>query len=128
MKSNWLKNNWLILVTGLVIGIAALVLGAHGNPGNMGFCIACFERDIVGALGLHSAAAVQYAAQMMLGTAKMVLETNQHPGVLKDSVCSPAGSTIQGVRTLEERGMRAAVLDAVTVAYEKNVELKKASD
>ena len=49
-------------------------------------------------------------------------------GTLKDSVCSPAGSTIQGVRTLEERGMRAAVLDAVTVAYEKNVELKKASD
>ena len=44
------------------------------------------------------------------------------------SLCSPAGSTIQGVRTLEERGMRAAVLDAVTVAYEKNVELKKASD
>ena len=80
------------------------------------------------ACGLPRASAIQYAAQMMLGTAKMVLETNQHPGVLKDSVCSPAGSTIQGVRTLEERGMRAAVLDAVTVAYEKNVELKKASD
>ena len=80
------------------------------------------------ACGLPRADAVRYAAQMMLGTAKMVLETNQHPGVLKDSVCSPAGSTIQGVRTLEERGMRAAVLDAVTVAYEKNVELKKASD
>ena len=80
------------------------------------------------ACGLPRAAAVQYAAQMMLGTAKMVLETGRHPGVLKDSVCSPAGSTIQGVRTLEERGMRAAVLDAVTVAYEKNVELKKASD
>ena len=42
MKSNWFKNNWLILVTGLVIGIAALVLGVHGNPGNMGFCSACF--------------------------------------------------------------------------------------
>ena len=80
------------------------------------------------ACGLPRASAIQYAAQMMLGTAKMVLETNQHPGVLKDSVCSPAGSTIQGVRTLEERGMRAAVLDAVTVAYEKNVELKKARD
>ena len=78
--------------------------------------------------GLPRASAIQYAAQMMLGTAKMVLETGRHPGVLKDSVCSPAGSTIQGVRTLEERGMRAAVLDAVTVAYEKNVELKKASD
>ena len=80
------------------------------------------------ACGLPRASAIQYAAQMMLGTAKMVLETGRHPGVLKDSVCSPAGSTIQGVRTLEERGMRAAVLDAVTVAYEKNVELKKASD
>lgn len=80
------------------------------------------------ACGLPRASAIQYAAQMMLGTAKMVLETGQHPGVLKDSVCSPAGSTIQGVRTLEERGMRAAVFDAVTVAYEKNVELKKASD
>ena len=80
------------------------------------------------ACGLPRASAIQYAAQMMLGTAKMVLETGQHPGVLKDSVCSPAGSTIQGVRTLEERGMRAAVFDAVTVAYEKNVELNKASD
>ena len=80
------------------------------------------------ACGLPRAAAVQYAAQMMLGTAKMVLETGQHPGALKDSVCSPAGSTIQGVRTLEERGMRAAVFDAVIAAYEKNVELKKASD
>ena len=79
------------------------------------------------ACGLPRAAAVQYAAQMMLGTAKMVLETNQHPGALKDSVCSPAGSTIQGVRTLEERGMRAAVFDAVIAAYEKNCDLKQAS-
>ena len=80
------------------------------------------------ACGLPRAAAVQYAAQMMLGTAKMVLETNQHPGALKDRVCSPAGSTIQGVRTLEERGMRAAVFDAVIAAYEKNCDLKKASE
>ncbi len=80
------------------------------------------------ACGLPRAAAVQYAAQMMLGTAKMVLETNEHPGSLKDRVCSPGGSTIQGVRTLEERGMRAAVFDAVIAAYEKNGELKKAND
>lgn len=80
------------------------------------------------ACGLPRAAAVQYAAQMMLGTAKMVLETNEHPGSLKDRVCSPGGSTIQGVRTLEERGMRAAVFDAVIAAYEKNADLKKAND
>ena len=80
------------------------------------------------ACGLPRAAAVQYAAQMMFGTAKMVLETNEHPGSLKDRVCSPGGSTIQGVRTLEERGMRAAVFDAVIAAYEKNADLKKAND
>ena len=80
------------------------------------------------ACGLPRAATIQYAAQMMLGTAKMVLETNEHPGSLKDRVCSPGGSTIQGVRTLEERGMRAAVFDAVIAAYEKNADLKKAND
>ena len=62
---------------------------------------------------LPRAAAVQYAAQMMLGTAKMVLETNEHPGSLKDRVCSPGGSTIQGVRTLEEGGMRGVVFDPI---------------
>ncbi len=66
MKS-WLKNNWLILVTGLVIGIAALVLGAHGNPGNMGFCIACFLRDAAGSLGMHSAGKVQYFRPEIVG-------------------------------------------------------------
>ena len=80
------------------------------------------------ACGLPRAAAIQYAAQMMLGTAKMVLETGEHPDVLKDRVCSPGGTTIQGVRTLEERGMRAAVFDAVIAAYEKNADLKKAND
>ena len=50
------KENWLVIVTGIVVGAAALLLQALGNPKNMGFCIACFERDIVGAVGLHSAA------------------------------------------------------------------------
>ena len=48
------KENWLVIVTGIVVGTAALLLQALGNPKNMGFCIACFERDIVGAVGLHS--------------------------------------------------------------------------
>ena len=57
---NYLSKNGKILVTGLVIGFAAVVLTALGNPGNMGFCIACFLRDTSGALGLHSAGVVQY--------------------------------------------------------------------
>lgn len=60
MKDSWFAKNWLILSAGLVIGLAALCLGALGNPGNMGFCIACFLRDTAGSLGLHQAAAVQY--------------------------------------------------------------------
>ena len=67
MKNSWLSKNWLILGTGLVIGVAALVLGALGNPGNMGFCIACFLRDTAGALGLHQAGVVQYFRPEIVG-------------------------------------------------------------
>ena len=78
------------------------------------------------ACGLPRADAVRYAAQMMLGTAKMVLDTGEHPGALKDRICSPGGSTIQGVRALETAGMRGAVFNAVIAAYEKNRDLKNA--
>ncbi len=61
------KFNWLPILAGLVTGIAAVVLAWLGNPKNMGFCIACFERDIAGALGLHSAAAVQYFRPEIVG-------------------------------------------------------------
>ena len=61
------KENWLVIVTGVVVGLAALLLQALGNPKNMGFCIACFERDIAGALGLHSAAVVQYVRPEVIG-------------------------------------------------------------
>ena len=76
------------------------------------------------ACGLPRAAAQEYAAQMVLGSARLVLESGKHPGALKDAVCSPGGTTIQGVRTLEEAGFRGAVMDAVIAAYEKNFDLK----
>lgn len=76
------------------------------------------------ACGLPREKAVAYAAQMAEGAARMVLESGKHPGELKDAVCSPGGTTIQGVRTLEERGFRAAAMDAVIAAYEKTLKLK----
>ena len=76
------------------------------------------------ACGLPRAAAQEYAAQMVLGSARLVLESGKHPAALKDAVCSPGGTTIQGVRTLEEAGFRGAVMDAVIAAYEKNFDLK----
>ncbi len=77
------------------------------------------------ACGLPRAKALRYAAQMMLGTAALALETGDHPGAMKDAVCSPGGSTIQGVRALEARGFRGAAMEAVIAAYEKTLELGK---
>ncbi|MBQ2997067.1 MAG: pyrroline-5-carboxylate reductase [Oscillibacter sp.] len=76
------------------------------------------------ACGLPRAAALEFAAQMVAGSAKLILESGQHPGVLKDAVCSPGGTTIQGVRALEEGGFRGTVMNAVIKAYEKNFDLK----
>ena len=61
------KINWLLIVTGLVVGAAAVDLTALGNPANKGFCIACFLRDIAGATKLHSAAVVQYFRPEIIG-------------------------------------------------------------
>ncbi len=77
------------------------------------------------ACGLPRDKAMEYAAQTILGTAELMLQTQDHPGQMKDAVCSPGGSTIQGVRALERGGLRSAVVEAVIAAYEKNKEFCK---
>ena len=62
-----MKKHFMIILTGIAIGVAAIVLVRYGNPGNMGFCIACFLRDIAGALKLHTVPVVQYMRPEILG-------------------------------------------------------------
>ena len=98
-------------VSGCGPAYAYLILDAMADGG-----VAC---------GLPRPDAVRFAAQTLLGAAQMVLETGKHPDQLKNDVCSPGGSTIQGVRTLEQRAVRAEVMDAVIAACEKNAALGK---
>lgn len=75
--------------------------------------------------GMPRAQAYKFAAQAVMGSAKMVLDTGKHPGELKDMVCSPGGTTIEAVRVLEDRGFRAAVIEAMTKCMEKSEKLSK---
>ena len=77
------------------------------------------------ACGLPRKKALLYAAQMVKGTAELQLATGDHPGVLKDAVCSPGGTAIAGVRALEERSFRAVAMGAVIASAEKTKELGK---
>ena len=76
--------------------------------------------DAAVAEGLPRTSAYEFAAQAVYGSAKMVLETGLHPGVLKDQVCSPGGTTIKAVEVLEKEGMRSAVMEAMTACADKS--------
>lgn len=96
------------------------VIGVSGSSPAYTYVFIEALADGAVAEGMPRAMAYEFAAQAVLGAAKMVLETHEHPGVLKDQVTSPGGTTIQAIKTLEENGFRSAVMKAVHAAAEKN--------
>ena len=113
----------LLAASGLVSELDERHLDAAGGVTGCGPAFAAMFVEALAdgavACGLPRREALAFAAQMLKGSAQLLLETGEHPGSLKDRVCSPGGSTIQGVRLLEERAFRAAVTDAVIATYEK---------
>lgn len=95
------------------------VVGISGSSPAYVFMFIEAMADAAVAQGMPRKQAYQFAAQAVLGSAKLLLETGMHPGELKDMVCSPAGSTIEGVRILEQNGFRSAVFEALNGAAEK---------
>jgi pyrroline-5-carboxylate reductase len=75
--------------------------------------------DAAVADGMPRDKAYKFAAQAVAGSARMVLETGKHPGELKDMVCSPAGTTIEAVRVLEEKGFRSSIMEAMKACTKK---------
>jgi len=97
-----------------------VVVGVSGSSPAYVFMFIEAMADEAVAAGMPRKQAYEFAAQSVLGSARMVLETGMHPGELKDMVCSPGGTTIQAVKVLEEKGMRAAVMDAMEACIEKS--------
>lgn len=101
------------------------VTGLSGSGPGYGFVIIDALADAGVRVGLPRQTAITLAAQTLLGAAKLVLETQEHPAKLRDMVTSPGGTTIAGIHALEEKGVRAALIDAVIAATTRSSELGK---
>ena len=99
------------------------IIGVSGSSPAYVFMFIEAMADAAVADGMTRADAYRMAAQSVYGSAKMVLETGKHPGELKDMVCSPAGTTIEAVRVLEEKGFRSAVIEGQMACVRKAKEM-----
>lgn len=96
------------------------VVGVSGSSPAYVFMMIEAMADAAVADGMPRPQAYEFAAQAVYGSAKMVLESKLHPGVLKDMVCSPGGTTIEAVRVLEEKGFRSAIIEAQKACVDKS--------
>lgn len=106
-------------------GLIDAVIGASGSSPAYMFMLIEAMADCAVSYGMDREQAYKFVAQAILGSAKMVLETGQHPGELKDMVCSPGGATIEAVKTLEEEGFRKAIIKGMSAAIEKSKKMSK---
>lgn len=101
------------------------VIGVSGSSPAYVYMFIEAMADAAVADGMPRKQAYKFAAQSVLGAAKMVLETGEHPGVLKDAVCSPGGTTIAAVAELEKNGLRSAVIEAQRACVQKSKDMSK---
>ena len=102
-----------------------VVIGASGSSPAYAFMFIEAMADCAVSYGMKREMAYEFCAQAVMGAAKMVLETKKHPGELKDMVCSTGGTTIEAVKTLENEGMRSAVINGMASCIEKSIEMSK---
>ncbi len=124
--ADWLAD---MAPCGLLDALDESLMDAAGALSGSGpaYCYILMEALADGAVacGLPRQKAMQYAAATLEGAAGMLLQGGDHPGALKDAVCSPGGSTIAALRVLEQRGFRSAAMDCIVAAWEKNKQLGK---
>ena len=122
---NTIKNFWSTLGRAVEVDekLMDAVTGLSGSGPAYAFLMIDALSDGGVAAGLSRAMAIELAAQTLLGAAKMVLQSGEHPDVLRDKVTSPAGTTIEGVRVMERGGVRSSLIEAVLAATEKSKSL-----
>lgn len=120
-----IKNFWSTLGRAVEVEekLMDAVTGLSGSGSAYAFLMIDALSDGGVAAGLSRAMAIELAAQTLLGAAKMVLQSGEHPDVLRDKVTSPAGTTIEGVRVMERGGVRSSLIEAVLAATEKSKSL-----
>jgi pyrroline-5-carboxylate reductase len=104
------------------------VTGVSGSSPAYVFMFMEAMADAAVLAGMPRAQAYKFVGQAVLGSAKMMLDTGKHPGELKDMVTSPAGTTIEAVRVLEEKGLRSAVMEGTVACIKKSAQMNASKD